>query len=343
MRAAVYYRNDDVRLEELPKPVIGAGEVLVKVMASGICGSDVMEWYRVTTAPRVLGHEVTGEITALGAGVSGFDLGERVVFTHHVPCNDCHHCLRGQHTLCDTLHSTSFDPGGFAEYVRIPKINVDKGGVILLPEEISFEAGTFVEPLGCAVRGQRKIGLQSGDSVLVLGSGLAGLLNIRLARALGAGCVVATDVQPFRLQAALDSGAQDAIDARLPNVVERGLAANDGNGFEHVIVCTAASGAFPQALNGVGSGGNVLLYAFSGPGAKIPLDLHEYFRKDITIRSTYGASPLDLQQAVNMLRFGRVGVEDLITHRLSLDQAGLGFDLMASGAESLKVIIDPGS
>ncbi|MDP6793729.1 MAG: alcohol dehydrogenase catalytic domain-containing protein, partial [Anaerolineales bacterium] len=335
-------RNDDVRLEEMPKPTIGAGEVLVRVVASGICGSDVMEWYRTKTAPRVLGHEVTGEITSLGEGVTGFDLGERVVFTHHVPCNDCGHCLRGQHTLCSTLHSTSFDPGGFAEYVRVPKINVDKGGVLSLPEELSFEVGTFIEPLGCVVRGQRRICLQPGDSVLVLGSGLAGLLNIRLARVLGAGCIVATDMQSFRLQAALDSGAQAAIDAALEHVVERVLAANDGNGFEHVIVCTAASGVFAQALSAVAPGGNVLLYAFSGPGVETLLDLHDYFRKSTTIRSTYGASPLDLRQAVNMLRFGSMEVEDLITHRLSLAETGRGFSLVASGTESLKVIIEPG-
>ena len=342
MRVAVYYRNDDLRLEIMPTPNIGPGEVLVKVEASGICGSDVMEWYRSKTAPRVLGHEVTGEIAELGNGVAGFRVGERVVFTHHVPCNDCHHCLRGKYTLCETLHSTSFDPGGFAEYVRVPKINVDKGGVICLPEEISFEVGTFVEPLGCVLRGQRIIGLQPGDSVLVLGSGLAGLLNIRLARALGAGRIAATDVHPFRLQAALDSGAQAAIDARSENVVKRALAANDGYGFDHVIICTAASSAFPQALRGVISGGNVLLYAFSKPVTEIPLDLHEYFRKAITLRSTYGASPLDLHQVVNMLRFGKVEVDDLITHRLSLDETGLGFSLVAAGSESLKVIIEPG-
>ena len=342
MRAAVYYRNDDVRLEEMPKPTVGAGEVLVRVASSGICGSDVMEWYRVKTAPRVLGHEVTGEIAALGEGVAGFELGERVVFTHHVPCNDCIHCLRGQHTLCDTLHSTSFDPGGFAEYVRVPKINVDKGGVLLLPEEISFEAGTFVEPLGCAVRGQRRICLQPGDSVLVLGSGLAGLLNMRLARALGAGCIVATDVHPFRLRAALGSGAQAAIDAGSRKVVEQVLAANEARGFEHVIVCTAAPVAFQQALNAVSPDGSVLLYAFSAPGSETHFDPHEYFRKSITLCSTYGASPLDLQQALNLLRFGRVVVEDFITHRLPLEETGVGFTLVASGKESLKVIIEPG-
>ena len=342
MRVAVYYRNDKVRLEEVPRPKIYEGEVLVKVVASGICGSDVMEWYRSKSAPRVLGHEVTGEIAELGESVSGLDLGDRVIFTHHVPCNDCSQCLRGQHTLCDTLHSTSFEPGGFAEYVRVPKINVDKGGVLRLPEELSFEEGTFIEPLGCTVRGQRRIFLKPGDDVLVLGSGLAGLLNIRLARALGAGCIVSTDLHPFRLQAAIDSGALAAVDAGSQNVVEQAVAANDGRVFDHVIICTAARDAFDQALSAVSSGGTVLLYAFSAPGNEVSLDLHEYFRKGITMRSTYGASPMDLAEALRLLRFGRVTVKDLITHRMPLADAGIGFRLVASGAESLKVIIEPG-
>ena len=342
MRAAVYYSNDKVQLEEVPRPKIHEGEVLVKVVASGIWGSDVMEWYRSKSAPRVLGHEVTGEIAELGDSVSGFDVGDRVIFTHHVPCNDCSECLRGQHTLCDTLHSTSFDPGGFAEYVRVPKINVDKGGVLVLPEELSFEEGTFIEPLGCTVRGQRRICLQPGDSVLVLGSGLAGLLNIRLARALGAGCIVSTDLHPFRLQAAIDSGARAGVNAGSQNVIEEAVSVNDGCFFNHVIICTAASDAFGQAMNAVAPGGTVLLYAFSAPGNDVSLDLHEYFRKGITLRSTYGASPLDLSEALRLLRFGRVVVKDLITHRMSLADTGKGFRFAASGAESLKVIIQPG-
>ena len=174
MRVAMYYHNEDVRLENIAKPKVGVGELIVKVATSGICGSDLMEWYRIKKAPCVLGHEVSGEVAELGEGVTKFSLGDRVVFTHHVPCNDCNYCMRGEHTLCETLRSTSFDPGGFAEYVRVPKINIDKGGVIRLPEDVSFDVATFVEPLGCVTRGQRKIGIQPGDSILVLGSGMAG-------------------------------------------------------------------------------------------------------------------------------------------------------------------------
>ncbi|HMK51581.1 MAG TPA: alcohol dehydrogenase catalytic domain-containing protein, partial [Thermodesulfobacteriota bacterium] len=154
MRVAMYYNNSDVRLEEIPTPRIGPGELLVKVLASGICGSDVMEWYRIKKAPRVLGHEIAGEIVEVAEGLDRYKIGDRVFVSHHVPCNTCQYCLNGFHTLCDTLRTTNFDPGGFAEYIRIPRINVDRG-VFILPDEISFEDGVFIEPLACVLRGQR--------------------------------------------------------------------------------------------------------------------------------------------------------------------------------------------
>ena len=150
----MYYNNKDVRVEEIPTPQIGPGELLVKVLASGICGSDVMEWYRIKKAPRVLGHEIAGEIVEVGKGVDRYKMGDRVFVSHHVPCNTCQYCLNGFHTLCDTLRRTNFDPGGFAEYIRVPQINVDRG-VFVLPEEVSFEDGVFIEPLACVLRGQR--------------------------------------------------------------------------------------------------------------------------------------------------------------------------------------------
>ena len=137
MQVAMYYSNKDIRIEEMPRPKIGPEEILVKVMACGICGSDVMEWYRIRKAPRVLGHEMTGEIVEVGKNVKNFKVGDRVFVSHHVPCNTCRYCLSGNHTACETLHTTSFDPGGFSEYVRVPPINVDRG-TFLLPEEISF-------------------------------------------------------------------------------------------------------------------------------------------------------------------------------------------------------------
>jgi len=184
MRAAVYYRNDDVRLEEMPIPEIGPGELLLKVNMCGICGSDVMEWYRIRKAPRVLGHEAVGMVSEVGEEVGRYRKGERVFVSHHVPCNTCRYCLRGEHTACETLHSTNIDPGGFAEYARVPGINVDRG-VFPLPADVTDEEGVFIEPLGCVLRGQGKLGVNPGQTVLVLGSGVSGILHIQLARCLG--------------------------------------------------------------------------------------------------------------------------------------------------------------
>ena len=190
MRVAMYYNNHDVRVEELPVPEIGPGELLVKVESSGICGSDVMEWYRIQRAPMVLGHEVAGTIVKAGSGVDRFKEGDNMIVTHHVPCNSCHYCLSGHHTVCDTLRETTFEPGGFSEYLRVPAINVDRG-VFTMPDGLSFDEASFAEPLACVYRGQRRANIQPGQSVIVLGSGLAGLLHVNLARALGAGRIIA--------------------------------------------------------------------------------------------------------------------------------------------------------
>lgn len=341
MRVAMYYNNKDVRLEEMPRPKIGPGEVLVKVVASGVCGSDVMEWYRVKKAPIVLGHEVTGDIAEVGEGVTGFQVGDRVVFTHHVPCHDCRYCQAGQQTLCDTLHSTKFYPGGFSEYVRVPKINVDRGGVIKLPDSMSYETGTFTEPLGCAVRGQRKAAMKPGASVLILGSGLSGLLNLKLAQALGAGLVVTTDVNAYRLQAALEAGAAASFNALEDGLVDRLIEANEGRGYDLAIVCTAVPAAFQQAMQAVDRGGTALLYAINTPGTEVSFAIYDFYHKGVTLMNTYGASPLDLQEALKLLQYGRVEVDSFITHRLPLAETAKGFELTARAQDSMKVIIEP--
>ncbi|MEM2134755.1 MAG: alcohol dehydrogenase catalytic domain-containing protein, partial [Candidatus Jordarchaeaceae archaeon] len=204
----------------MPKPRIGPGEILVRAMACGICGSDVMEWYRVKKAPRVLGHEMTGEFVEVGAGVKKFKVGDRAFVSHHVPCNTCRYCLTGHHTACETLHTTNFDPGGFAEFVRVPSLQVDRG-IYLLPDDMSFEVGTFVEPLACCVRGQRQAGVRPGDSVFVIGTGISGILHIMLARNLGAGMIIGSDISRYRLDAARRFGANAVIDAREGDVAER--------------------------------------------------------------------------------------------------------------------------
>src|SRR3989338_4647417 len=205
MKVAVYYKNNDIRLEERPRPEIGEGEILVKILASGICGTDLMEWYRIKKAPRVLGHEITGEIVESKS--PKYKIGQRVFVRHHVPCDQCKFCLEGNHTACETLHQGNYDPGGYSEFVRVPRLNVEKGTYVL-PEGISYEAGTMIEPLACALRAQRVINVKAGQTVLILGSGISGLLNIRVAKLAGAR-VIATDLDPFRLQKAKESGADE--------------------------------------------------------------------------------------------------------------------------------------
>ena len=339
MRTAVYYNNRDVRVEARPVPQVCAGEILVKVMTSGICGSDVMEWYRIKKAPLVLGHEIAGDIAAVGEGVTRYKPGDRVFVSHHIPCNTCRYCLRGYHTACETLHSTNYDPGGFAEYIRIPRLNVDRG-VFVLPDEISYDAGVFVEPLACVVRGQRVADLQPGQSVLILGSGISGVLHLLLAKSLGAGRIAATDVSPFRLDMARQFGADGVFDARedVPSCLRE---VNDGRLADLVIVCTGALSAFRQALQSVDRGGTILCFATTEPGVDLPVPLNEFWRNEIKLVPSYGNSPLDATVAIELIRSGRVPVERMITHRLPLEQTGLGFHLVAEGGDSMKVVIEP--
>lgn len=340
MRVAMYYNNQDVRLEEMPVPAIGPGELLVRVEASGLCGSDVMEWYRVERAPLVLGHEVAGAVAQVGEGVERYKEGDRTVVTHHVPCNACRYCLSGHHTVCDTLRQTSFDPGGLAEYLRVPAINVDRG-VFPVPPEVSFDEASFAEPLACVFRGQRRANLQPGQTVLVLGSGLAGMLHINLARALGAGRIVATDMADYRLEAARRFGADVTFSGK-EDVPARLRQANDGRLADLVIVCTGAPPALQQALQSVDRGGTVLFFAPTEPGVSIPVSVNDvFFRNDVTLTTTYAGSPADLATALELIGSGRVRVGDMITHRLGLAEAGLGFKLTAEAEFSLKVIIQP--
>ncbi len=338
MRVAVYYNNNDVRLEEMPAPSISQDELLVRVDASGICGSDVMEWYRIMRAPLVLGHEITGTVVEVGKEVTGYKVGDRLFVSHHVPCNTCHYCLSGHHTVCDTLRSTNFDPGGFAEYLRVPAINVDRG-VFLLPDNMSLDEGVFIEPLACVYRGQRVAAIKPGLTVLVIGSGITGLLHIKLAAALGAGTVFATDINPYRLDMASKYGAQ-VIDAQ-DNVPERLMELNDGRLADVVIICTGAVPAITQALASVERGGTILFFASPEPGVTVPLPVFDLWKNEVSVVNSYGASPLDITGAIELINAGRVEVKDMITHRFGLADTGEGFKLVAGAGESMKVIIEP--
>ena len=342
MRVAMYYSNKDIRLEDMPIPQVGPGELLMRVVASGICGSDVMEWYRIHKVPLVLGHEVAGVVVEAGEGVRGYKAGDRIIAAHHVPCNTCHYCLSGHHTVCDTLRKTNFSPGGFAEYIRLPAINVDRG-TFKLPDEVSFEEATLVEPVACVLRGLRKAGLKPGCTLVVIGSGIAGLLYVHLARALGAGRVIATDVVKHRLEAARKLGADAAFHAE-EDVSVYLREVNGGRLADVVIVCTGAEPAIAQALKLVERHGIVLFFAPTAPGMTFPLSINDVFwRNDITLTTSYAGSPADHAVALELIRAGSLRVKEMITHRLSLAETGLGFRMVTHPQEynSIKVIIEP--
>ena len=339
MRVAMYYSNRDVRLEELPVPKIGAGELLLRTRASGICGSDLMEWYRIKKVPLVLGHEITAEVAEVGESVEGFSVGDRVFSTHHVPCGKCRYCLAGHQSVCELLRTTHFEPGGFAEYIRVPKINVELG-TLRLPDSMTFDEGSFIEPMACVVRAQRFAKLAAGQTVLVIGSGISGLLHIQLAKARGAARVIATDISDYRLNAAKQFGA-DATIHGAEDVPARLKELNDGRLADLVIVCTGAMPAIQQATKSIDRGGTLLFFAPTAAGVDAPIPLFDFWRDEITVVTSYAGSGDDLKESLELIHDRKVRVADMVTHRLPLAETGVGFQLTASGSDSIKVIIDP--
>lgn len=336
----MYYNNRDVRVEERPTPEIGDNDLLIKVMASGICGSDLMEWYRIKKAPLVLGHEIAGEIIEVGRKAEKYQKGDRVFATHHVPCNACRLCLEGHETACETFHTkNNFTPGGFSEYLRVAGKSVETG-MLRLPDEVTYERGTFIEPLGTVVRCLRKAEFHQGESVLVIGAGVAGLLNIRLAQALGAENIIATDLSAYRLEAAKESGASYALSAAeaTPGLIQT---INHGLLVDKVILCTSSKSAAEQALDSVGKGGTIVFFAVPRPGEMPEIDFNNYWRNDVSLKTTYGAAPLDNERAMELIRAKKVRVDDLVTHRLPLEKIAEGFRLAAEGKDCLKVMIQP--
>jgi len=342
MKVGMYYSNQDVRLEEIEIPKIGPYELLVKVMASGICGSDLLEWYRMSRVPLVLGHEISGTVEAVGEGVDRFKAGDRVCVAHHVPCGRCHYCINGHHTVCPTLLSTNFDPGGFCEYVRIPAMNVERG-TFIIPDHISFEEATFVEPLACVWRANRIIGNHAGRTFVIMGCGIAGMLHIQVARFLGAGKIIATDINEFRLEQARRFGANITIHGKenLPELIQE---VNEGRLADVIILCTGASSAVSQAMHVIDRGGTLMFFAVTDKDVIIPLDPNQIFwRSEITLTSSYAGAQEDYAMALELLHQKRIFAKELITHRFSLEDIGRAFRTVSETKDSLKVIIQPHS
>jgi L-iditol 2-dehydrogenase len=338
MRAAKYFSRSDIRIEEVPVPTIGDGEALVKVKKNGICGSDLADWYMEPRAPMFFGHEPAGEIVEIGQGVKGFEVGDRVFVHHHVPCFVCHHCIRGHFTMCETYKKTEIHPGGFAEYIKVPTLNLDRD-TLELPEIVSYEEATTIEPIACAIKGMKRLDMHMGDTVAVIGAGFAGIVHIQLSRIFGAGKIFAVDAVTYRLEKAVEFGADGVVDYTRENIRTGIEKRNNGRLPDIVILATSSVEALKQGLDIAGKGATVYLFAPYQPGQTIPVDLYRFFFEETLMVSTYSSTHIDTREALSMIETGALLVKELITHQFPLEEIQKAFEIARRAQDSLKIVV----
>jgi len=338
-RAVVFHSPDDLRLETVSLPAPGPGGLLVRIRACGLCPGEAMDWYMARKAPLVLGHEPVGEVVACGAAVREFAPGDRVFVHHHAPCLRCRACRRGDHVHCATWRRTRLIPGGLAQFAVVPD-EIVAGDTLRVPDGMSDEAATFIEPLATVVKSIRRSGLRAGDRILVIGLGVMGLLHVMLARRLGAGPIFAADRIPRRLAHAREAGADHVIDVREapPAQAVRDIAG--GEGADVVIVGPGSLPAIEAGFEAAGAGGTVVLFTPTEPEARWPLPVHDAYFREVSVVPSYSCGPTDTREALALIR-GGLPVETLITHRLPLDEALEGYRLVREATDALKVVVRP--
>jgi L-iditol 2-dehydrogenase len=335
MKVAKWYNNQDIRIEETETPQPGPEEILIRVIACGICGSDIVEWYRLPRAPLVQGHEIGAEVAAVGESVKGFKPGDRVFVAPKIPCMECDYCRDEHYPVCSNIPERL--PGGFAEFVLVPESLVEHG-TYLLPEEISFDHSTFIEPLACVVRAQRLAGLREGQTILVMGCGMSGLLHVKLAKANHCS-VIATDINSRRLEIAKQVGADMTIDAA-DNLAEK-MQDMTKTKADVVMVCTSAMRAVEAAWDCVDKGGAIVFFAVPGPEKPVTIPINDLWTREVRVLTSYYCGPPDIMDAMDLIKSGRIEIDDLITHRLPLKDIAEGFRLVLDGSESMKVVVRP--
>jgi L-iditol 2-dehydrogenase len=335
MKVAYWYNNKDIRIKKVPTPKPKRKKMLVKVISCGICGSDIVEWYRLPRAPLVQGHEIGAEVVSVGSSIKKYKPGDRVFIAPKVPCMKCYYCENGHYPQCSEVKERL--PGGFAEYILVPEILVNNG-TYLLPDNITFDQSTFIEPLACVIRAQRLARVKKGQSVLVIGCGMSGLLNVKLARTKGCK-IIATDINKTKLEIAKNMGADITINAA-DNISER-LIAENRKKADVVFLCASADSAVEQAWKCVDKGGVIVFFAVPAPDKKVVVPVNDFWMKEITIITSYYCGPPDIMEAMKLIEWHNITVDDLITHRLPLTDIVKGFQLVTDGRESIKVIIKP--
>ncbi len=323
MKSVVCKATGQTEVEEVPVPAIGPGEMLIKVWGCGLCSSDVMKVFSPEVPkPVQLGHEVSGEIAEIGEGVQGWSVGERVGVSHHVPCFTCQYCKHGNHSMCRQFKATNFQPGGFSEYIRLSALHVQHN-TIRLPDAVSDLEGTFTEPLACCIRGVKRGNPLIGDTVVVMGVGVMGLMILQLLRLRGAPSV-AVDLRDDRLALAAEVGATYTVNPQKDDLAGLVRELSEGRGCDVVYLTVTPPGLFEQTLEYVRDGGTILIFGTKVERPTISAKPWTLFSREITLTTSYSPSSIELQEAIDLIRQGAVKVEPLVSHQLpfeSFDQA----------------------
>jgi len=338
MKAAVYYGQQDIRIEETPIPEINDDEILVQMKACGVCGSDLMDWYLKTRIPLVLGHEPAGTVAKKGNKVEKFIVGDRVFVHHHVACLTCHYCLHGDYTLCKQFHETNIKPGGFAEYFKVPAPNVQKD-TLKIPDKLSCEEATLIEPVACCIRAIKKCNIQTGDTVAVIGAGPTGLIHTALSKIFGATKTIVSDLIDFRLRLAEQYGADITVNPKSRDLIETVRAETDGRGVDVAVVTAPNLEAYKVGINVCRRGGKLCLFAPTDPEKYLQISPKELFFSELQIIPSYSTSHLETRTALQLLEANRINAKQLITHRFKLLQTAQAFKTALETKESLKVIV----
>jgi L-iditol 2-dehydrogenase len=326
---------DDVK----PPEIVSHGDVLVSMRACGLCGSDLEKVYGEygMTSGR-LGHEPSGEVSLVGSSVRGFAPGDRVFVHHHVACYSCYYCLHADHTMCSEYQRSNITPCGLAEQFLVPQWNVLRGGLIKLPDNISFDEASLVEPFACCIRAWNRCNIQIGDCIAVLGAGPAGLMHVILAQMLGAGKIFVSDINDFRLKFAKRYGVE-AFNSTSKNLIETIRSETGGRGVDICIVATGSMKALLQAFKLTRKGGKIMLFGVPPKGSKISYDISILYSSEHSLIPSYAASEIETNQALKMIAEKRFDIVSLITHRFDITDAVQAVMCAHEANDSMKVIV----
>jgi len=341
MKAAVIKSNSNIEIKNIENQSVGPGDILVKMRACGICGSDVEKVFGKYGQPSMrLGHEPAGTIMEVGSEISNFSVGDRVFTHHHVACysDDCHECNHGNETMCKKYYESNLEPCGLADEYIVPEWNVKHGGVLKIPDSMSFEDAAMIEPLACCIRAWNKFTYKNNDSIAVLGIGPTGIMHALLAKIYGFEKIFCLDFNEFRLDFAKKFEAI-TINSGNTNALEQIKSETANQGVDVVIVATSSLNALKDAITFVRKGGTIVMFGVPSKGANVELDMSEVYSKGITIVNSYAASDFDTKEALEKISNKQINVSQLITHKYNLQECQEAFVHAKSGDNAMKIII----